>query len=288
MAEYPHSKEKLVISASRRTDIPSFFADWFFARLETGAVEVTNPFNRRQVREIRLTPDSVACFVFWTRDARPMLSRLPCLTKYYYYFHVTINGYGPPLEPAGPDVEEALKSLELLAATIGPERVIWRYDPIILAGSFDAAWHVRTFRYLASRCAGLVRHCVTSVYDAYHHTEVRLRGLGLKPEPSNTAHMLLLRAIADCARDFGIPLSLCAEPELAASLDIQADTIPACIDGAIIASLAEGFSQCTRARDRNQRPGCRCIKSVDIGTYHTCPRGCSYCYANRARRSMHA
>lgn len=277
---------KQIVSASRRTDIPSFFPDWFFSRLEAGFVDVANPFNPRQVRRVLLDPESVACFVFWTRDARPMLPRIGLLSDYPYYFHATLNRYGPLLEPGGPEIGEALESITVLAREVGPQRVIWRYDPVILAGPFDADWHEHTFRYLASRLVGMVRHVVVSVYDSYRHSDARLRRHGLEPGPEADPRLpALVRSLAESADKYGIPLSLCAEPDLAALTGLAIDFMPACIDAAIIEQIAGSTeTPFEHVRDNHQRPGCRCTKSVDIGTYGTCPRGCLYCYASRARR----
>jgi hypothetical protein len=171
----------VVISASRRTDIPSFYADWFFERLMEGFVDVRNPFNPKQMRRVLLDPESVACLVFWTRDARPMLSRLDELEPYAFYFHITIIGYGAALEPSGPLASEAVEMLKALASEIGQNRVIWRYDPVLLAGCYDANWHIRNFAALAKELSGSVRHCVISIYDAYRHTDVRLKKAGFLP-----------------------------------------------------------------------------------------------------------
>lgn len=277
---------KQIVSASRRTDIPSFFADWFFSCLEAGFVDVANPFNPRHMRRVLLDPSSVACFVFWTRDARPMLPCIGLLSEYFYYFHVTLNGYGPLLEPAGPDVSEALESITALVRAVGSQRVIWRYDPIILAGPFDASWHGRTFRLLASRLAGMVRHAVVSIYDSYRHSDARLRRLGLQSAPVADPRLpALVRSLAESADTYGIPLSFCAEPDLATLPGFAVDSMPACIDAGIIAQSAGAAPLLAGVRrDRNQRPACRCAQSIDIGTYGTCPRGCLYCYACRTCR----
>lgn len=278
----------VVISASRRTDIPSFYADWFFERLMEGFVDVRNPFNPKQMRRVLLDPESVGCLVFWTRDARPMLSRLDELEPYAFYFHITIIGYGAPLEPSGPLASEAVEMLKTLASEIGQNRVIWRYDPILLAGRYDANWHIRNFAALAKELSGSVRHCVISIYDAYRHTDVRLKKAGFLPlcsargeegasEKSSAHYQSLAKKLTEIAASEGIFVSFCAEPELQ---QVQPSLGLGCIDSAIISELThQSFSS---RKDKNQRPACKCIESVDIGSYGTCPRGCLYCYANRA------
>jgi len=269
----------IVVSASRRTDIPAFFADWFWERLDAGFVEVANPWNNRQVRCVSLLPSDVACFVFWTRDARPFLQYIERLASYAFYFHVTITGYGPPLEPASPCLEEAVAALRELAARVGASRVIWRYDPVVLAGKYNVAWHLENFERLSRQIEGFAASCVVSFYDHYRHSDRRLAKEGLVvPDgiaASGAARELVLRC-AESAQRADMALSVCAEPELAA---IPGLTPRACIDAYLISGLTtQPFSA---RKDKNQRLTCQCIESIDIGRYRTCQRGCLYCYANR-------
>ncbi len=276
----------IVVSASRRSDIPSFYSEWFYERLKAGSVDVANPYNPGQVRHVSLRPEDVACFVFWTRDAGPMLDGISALDEYAFYFHVTITGYGPPLEPSGPTAGEAVEKLRALAARVGARRVVWRYDPVLLAGPYDAAWHAENFRRLADGIGGSVRHCVVSLYDSYRHSDARLRKAGLMPAHAPEEGLPLMhgpsagtevvRTLAGIARAKGLPMAFCAEPALAGAVPSER---MACIDARIIRELtARPFSD---RKDKNQRAGCICIESVDIGSYGTCPRGCLYCYANR-------
>jgi hypothetical protein len=277
-----------VVSASRRSDIPSFYSEWLYDHLKTGFVDVANPYDPEQVRRVSLKPEDIACFVFWTRDASPMLKGIDVLEAYAYYFHVTITGYGPPLEPSGPTAKEAIEKLRALAAKVGARRLIWRYDPVLLAGRHDAAWHAGNFRMLADGIAGSVRHCVISFYDTYRHSDARLRKAGLMSAQAldgmtRLTHVSgstvdLMQRLAEIARERSLPISLCAEPELECRMSSSGI---ACIDARIVCELTnQPFSV---RKDKNQRPGCKCIESVDIGSYGTCPRGCLYCYANRRR-----
>jgi hypothetical protein len=276
----------IVVSASRRTDIPSFHSEWFYGRLREGFVDVANPYNPRQVRRVSLKPEDVACFVFWTRDAGPMLDGLGALEEYAFYVHVTITGYGPPLEPWGPATGEAVEALRALAARVGAHRVIWRYDPVLVVGPYDAAWHAEHFRRLAGGIGGSVRHCVVSLYDAYRHSDARLKRVGLLPAcapdewgplvQGSSPAVEVMHTLTGIAREEGLSVAFCAEPTLASALPSER---MACIDARIVHELTERtFSE---RKDKNQRAGCSCIESVDIGSYGTCPRGCLYCYANR-------
>ncbi len=122
----------MIISASRRTDIPAFYAEWFMQRIRAGYCTVPNPFNRGQVSTISLAPEDVDAIVFWTRFPRPLLPHLDELDRcgYRYYFQFTLLDYPRSLETHRPDVRQAVEAFRTLAERIGPERVIWRYDPI--------------------------------------------------------------------------------------------------------------------------------------------------------------
>ena len=88
----------MIISASRQTDIPSYYSDWFFGRLEAGFVCTRNPMDPHQISRISLSPEVVDGIVFWTKNPAPMLPKLPLLEGYPYYFQFTLNAYGKDLE----------------------------------------------------------------------------------------------------------------------------------------------------------------------------------------------
>ena len=137
----------MIVSVSRRTDIPAFYPDWFFRRLEEKYVYVRNPMNPRQVSELRLDRDSVDCFVFWTKNPGPMMDRLSALDEmgYPYYFQFTLTAYGTDLEPGVADKDEMIKIFRRLSRRIGPERVVWRYDPVLLGGDYTIQYHREWF-----------------------------------------------------------------------------------------------------------------------------------------------
>ena len=121
----------MILSVSRRTDIPAFYADWLFHRLRAGFVCVRNPVNPRKISKIQLSPDVVDGIVFWTKNPAPMLPRLQELKRYAYYFQFTLTPYGKDIEPNLPVKLKLMSAFRRLSDQIGPERVIWRYDPIL-------------------------------------------------------------------------------------------------------------------------------------------------------------
>ena len=161
----------MILSVSRRTDIPAFYSDWFFNRIREGFVYVRNPMNIHKISKIKLSPDVIDCIVFWSKNPCPMLSRLDELQPYMYYFQFTINPYDMKLEQNVPTKNGIIETFRVLSDKIGPERVIWRYDPIILTDSISMNYHVKYFEELAKRLQGYTYTCVISFLDLYKKTE---------------------------------------------------------------------------------------------------------------------
>ena len=268
-----------VISASRRTDLPAFHTPWLLQRLRDGRCEVRNPFNGT-VRAVDLRPEAVLALVLWTRDPRPLLPHLDELAErgHPLLFLVTLNDYPAHLEPRLAPVDDVVGALHELRERLGPDAVVWRYDPVILADAMDPAWHLHHASGLAGRLAGATDQCIASWVDAYRKTERNLlpaldrEGQALWPEDEERDRGLA-RDLCAALGAHGIGLTLCCEPAL-----VQ-DAVPAasCVDPARLSRLA---GREVRLPRRPTRPWCGCHASIDIGAYDTCPRGCVYCYAN--------
>lgn len=266
----------MIVSASRRTDIPAFYSEWFFNRLREGYVLVRNPMNPHRISRISLKPDVVDGIVFWTKNPAPMLERLDGLSEYPYYFQLTLNPYGKDVESMVPSKGEVLlPAFRSLAEKIGKERVLWRYDPILFSEKYTMEYHLRYFQLLASKLAGFTELCTVSFLDFYRNTAARVRPLGLiRPTPAQEVE--LIGHFAGIARESGIKLRACAEDVNFEKLGVRR---ACCVDAERLGRLGSCCHLAVR-KDRNQRPLCGCDESVDIGAYHTCAHGCLYCYAN--------
>lgn len=267
----------MLLSVSRRTDIPAWYADWFFRRLAQGFVLVPSPRAPHQLHHIPLNPDVVDGIVFWTKNPLPLMPRLNELERYLTVFQFTLTGYGPEAEPALPDKDTVLiPAFQQLSRKLGPRRVIWRYDPIFFTREYSENWHLTRFEQIARRLQGYTETCVISFLDEYRGTRARMRPLVPAAFNPQTAARLA-RGIAEIAADCGIQVQSCAE-----ALNLRAAGIAhgSCIDGALFESLLGQPLHWSPAK--GQRPECGCAASVDIGTYNTCPGSCKYCYANFA------
>lgn len=264
----------MILSVSRRTDIPAFYSDWFFNRLKEGFVYVRNPMNIHQVSRITLSPDVIDCIVFWSKNPKPMIARLDELKGYMYYFQFTINAYDRGFEVGVPRKEGIINTFKELSGKIGPKRVIWRYDPILLTDKMDIKYHIRYFEEIAKRLEGYTDTCVISFVDLYKKTQNNLKDTEAR-EPSHKEMLEISLQMFLIAKKYGITIQTCAEEIALESVGIKHGR---CIDNALIEDLLG--VKLVVSKDPNQRKGCGCVQSIDIGEYNTCAHGCKYCYAN--------
>lgn len=270
----------MIISASRRTDIPAFYSDWFFRRLDEGRVLVRNPMNHRQVSSVELTPDAIDCIVFWTKDPTAMLDKLGLLSDYHFYFQITLNAYGSSIERYLPEPGRIIGSFVKLSDRIGSRKTLWRYDPIIITDGMDMDFHCRHFGYLAERLEGSTERCTISFYDKYLKTEHNMKGLDQK-EADGLLMTEMAKRLNEIAVKHDIRMYSCCEFIDPGETGVQRGS---CIDGGLISEITGKPPKFVK--DKNQRSGCGCVESVDIGAYNTCGFGCRYCYASFSDASV--
>ena len=271
----------MIISASRRTDIPTYYSEWFFNRIREGFVYVRNPMNIHQISEISLHPDVVDGIVFWTKNPIPMIDRLHELDRYVYYFQFTLNSYGTDVEPNISSKKEVIiPAFQKLSKTIGKDRIIWRYDPILLNDKYTLDYHIKYFRILAERLSGYTEKCTISFIDLYKNTQRNTVPLQIRT-PTDEQIQILMSEFSQIANENGIHIDTCSEK---IDLDKFGITHAHCIDRARFERL--GNYALKIEKDKNQRQECGCIASIDIGAYNTCKNGCMYCYANYSPKTV--
>ena len=266
----------MIISASRRSDIPAFYGEWFIRRLQAGEVLVRNPMQPKQVSRISLSPDAVDAIVFWTKNPANFLSRLPEIDSlgYAYYFLFTLTPYDAVLESGLMDKRFIIDVFKRLSCLIGSEKVVWRYDPVILTDVYTPDWHAASFRQLADELSGYTRRCIISFFDDYRKVRTRMRHIGsIMPDKALMGE--LAGMFADDADRNGIALLTCSEDIDLSHLGIMHSR---CIDSDLVEHIS-GRRLTVRKKDSRQRKACGCIESRDIGRYNTCTHGCLYCYA---------
>lgn len=285
-----------VLSASRRTDIPGFYTDWFMTQINAGFFEIKNPFTRK-TRRFDVSPKTIHSIVFWSKNydvfIRSGAGRRLREMGFHLFFNFTINSGSSRLEPCLPELSRRIDQLETLARLFGPQAITWRFDPICFYrtkqnGPIES--NLAHFPFIAQKASQIgIPRCVTSFFDPYAKIKRRLNFLAkttgeytefIDPEPARKA--AIIRQMSKDLSGLGMGLSLCCEKEIFNLVGPETQVQQhACINGRKLQALFGGT--CITARDYGQRSkkGCLCTKSVDIGSYddHPCYHNCLFCYA---------
>ena len=267
----------MIISASRRTDIPCFYGAWFVKRLQAGHCLVRHPMNANQIGRVSLSKDVVDCIVFWTKDAHPMMDQLNAINAFGipYCFQYTVTPYGTDLERHVRPKNEIVENFRQLSALLGKHRVFWRYDPIIINENYTIKYHEARFAELCGKLGACTNKVTISFVDVY--TKNNTKGIeAVSPE----AACAIADVFGAIAQAHGIKIEACCE-----HMDLTRFGIAkgSCIDIKAIESVC-GYRLAIKP-EKGQRKLCGCAESIDIGTYGTCPNGCVYCYANKSAAS---
>ena len=293
----------LILSASRETDIPAFYSDWFVSRLREGWCEWKNTYSGT-VHKVSFA--KMRMIVFWSKNPKPLLERLDeveALGFRQYYFQFTLNDYvREELEPNVPPVAERIDTFKRLADRIGKERVIWRFDPLMLGFAAGTKLCGLSIDELLERIGNIGRQLkgyteklVFSFIDigAYRKVQRNLEGLGVR-EFSPDEQRQFAQGLAELNKELGLELATCGEETDLSAYGVRHNK---CVDDELMMRLfhddaalmdfigAEydmfsGWHIPKSKKDKGQRKACGCIVSKDIGAYNTCPHLCRYCYAN--------
>lgn len=271
----------MILSVSRRTDIPNYYSEWFFNRIKDGFVYVRNPMNPHQISKITITPELVDCIVFWTKNPEPMIHRLGELADYAYYFQFTLTGYGKDVEGNVPHKKDKMIPIfQELSRKVGKQKVIWRYDPILFTKKYTMEYHLKAFEQIAMSLKGYTEKCVISFVDFYAKNKKNMEMLDCY-ELEKDELIAFAKKLAEIAKDNGITVATCAESIDLAECGIQHNS---CIDKTLIENILG--CRINEDKDKNQRHECGCVESIDIGSYDTCKNGCKYCYANNSEDNV--
>lgn len=244
----------MILSVSRRTDIPALYMDWFLNRLSEGYVRVQNPMNRKQVREIAFS--DVDLIVFWTKNPEFILKHHK-LIKRPFFLQLTITPYNEYEERL--DKSQVIDHTISLSKIIGKERIIWRYDPIIVNDLYTVDHHLQAFEELCQQLHCFVDHIIISTYQDYRHLNI---------DHNQFETYALVSELSNIAKKYNLTMQACVS-----NTSVKQGS---CLDADYLYRV---FSLTGLKEDKNQRKGCHCVESIDIGAYSTCIHGCKYCYA---------
>lgn len=292
-------KAPVIISASRATDIPALYPDWFLNRLDAGYIKWINRFNGRPMY---VSLEKMRAIVFWTKNPEPLMKYLPIIDEkdIHYYFTFTLNDYEVEgIEPRVPPLVDRIDTFKRLSDTIGKNRVIWRFDPLILMGTMSVDQLLAKFYRLGKDIHTYTEKLVISFIDIHQYRKVRrnlsyagfhdcreftiedMTDIAMGLQGMNSEWNLKLATCTETTdlSDFGISHNKCIDDELMIQLfnyDRELMTFLGCKEGELVPEKRRGGV----LKDKGQRRHCRCVPSKDIGQYDTCMHGCFYCYAN--------
>lgn len=275
-----------IISASRATDIPAFYSDWFIDNFKKGYIKWKNPFNGT---ESYISFHNTRLVVFWSKNPEPIIDKLKYFDKknINYYFLITLNDYErEELEPGIPQLNKRIETFIKLSKLIGREKVLWRYDPVLLGGDLNIKETIKRIKAIGDKINMYTEKLIIGFVDIIKYKRVQRN---LRIFKKNIYRELNIEEMAEMAdnlqkinKNWGLKLATCSE-----SMDLSEYNIKhnKCIDDELIKRICSNdrilmeFLNQKDLKDTGQRKDCGCIKSKDIGMYNTCRHECAYCYA---------
>lgn len=264
----------MILNTGARTDTVQYYTPWLLKRFSAGYVLTRNPLFPHKVTRYELTPETIDCVVFCSKNYRPILPRLHEITeRFNTFFHYTITAYGRDIEPGVPSVGESIETLKELEKQVGARRICWRYDPVLLNGKYTLQVHRETFAYMAERLAGHINRCIFSFVQMYRKLHFNMPELlPITPEQRDEIAAML----GGIAQKHGMYIQTCGTDGDFRRYGVHSS---GCMTLEMLGE-ANGL-QFRSLKHKGSRCGCHCIESHDIGAYETCPNGCRYCYANK-------
>ena len=264
----------MIINTGGRTDTVKYYTEWLLNRFSEGYVLSRNPLFPNKITRYELTPDSVDCVIFCSKNYQPILPRLHELTeRFHTYFHYTITAYGKDIEPGVPSITESIQTLITLSKLVGKQRIAWRYDPVLLTKEYTIQKHLETFENMARALSPYIDRCIFSFVEMYKKLEYNMPEL---IPLSQQDIEILAQGLGSIAQKYGILIQTCGTNGDFSHYGIQKS---GCMTLDIIGKANNILFK--DLKHKGSRQGCHCIASRDIGAYDTCMNGCKYCYANK-------
>lgn len=305
--ELVSAQSPIIVSASRSTDIPAFYADWFIERWKKGYIKWKNPFNGVP---LYVSLKNTRAVIFWTKNPRPMIKHIPFLKEHIknFYFQYTLNDYDKEgYEGKVPSVEKRIKSFIELSDQLGKQHLIWRFDPMILTDKIDVDTLLDRVKNIGDQLHNYTNKLVFSFADISIYKKVannlQKEGIAYQEFTKDTMHQFA-KGLLELNKSWNFEIGTCAEKIPLEQYGIFHNK---CIDDDLMIKLfshdqslmkflgvtitqpslfdsEKKVYKTKKLKDKGQRELCGCIFSKDIGQYNTCPHECVYCYANTSKK----
>ena len=266
----------MILNTGLRTDIPGFFSEWFYNRIDDGFVYVRNPYAKNQIYSYRLDPELIDCIIFCTKNPKPMLENIEKIDKFNQYWHITITPYEKEIEPNVPPMNDVLESFKYLSKKLGKENVTLRYDPIFINEKYTLEKHIESFEYIINSLSGYTTEAIISFIDLYEKTK---RNFPKAREVTKDERLKIGKEFARIGNENNIRIKTCVE---GTELDKFGIDSSGCMTKEVIERAINKNLNIPKQKARNGE--CYCLLNNDIGEYNTCDHGCLYCYANSNKR----
>ena len=266
----------MILNTGLRTDIPGFFSEWFYNRIDDGFVYVRNPYAKNQIYSYKLDPELIDCIIFCTKNPKPMFENLEKIDKFNQYWHITITPYEKEIEPNVPPMNDVLESFKYLSKKLGKENVTLRYDPIFINEKYSLEKHIESFEYIANSLSDYTTEAIISFIDLYEKTK---RNFPKAKEVNKDERLKIGKEFAQIGKKNNITIKTCVE---GTELDKFGIDSSGCMTKEVIERAINKNLNIPKQKARNGE--CYCLLNNDIGEYNTCDHGCLYCYANSNKR----
>ena len=266
----------MILNTGLRTDIPGFFSEWFYNRIDEGFVYVRNPYAKNIIYSYKLNPELIDCIMFCTKNPKPMLKDLDKISGYNQYWHITITPYEKEIEPNVPPVDEVLESFKYLSSRLGKEKVSLRYDPIFINEKYTLEKHIESFEYIVKSLSDYTTEAIISFIDLYEKTK---RNFPQVREVNNEERLEIGKEFAKIGKEYHVKIKTCVE---GTDLDQFGIDSTGCMTKEVIERAIHKNLNIPKQKARNGQ--CYCLLNNDIGEYNTCNHGCLYCYANSNKK----
>jgi len=266
----------MILNTGLRTDIPGFFSEWFYNRIDDGFVYVRSPYAKNQIYSYKLDPALIDCIIFCTKNPQPMFENLEKIDKFNQYWHITITPYEKDIEPNVPPVDDVLESFKYLSKKLGKENVTLRYDPIFINEKYTLEKHIESFEDMLNSLSGYTTEAIISFIDLYEKTK---RNFPKAREVTKDERLKIGKEFARIGNENNIRIKTCVE---GTELDKFGIDSSGCMTKEVIERAINKNLNIPKQKARNGE--CYCLLNNDIGEYNTCNHGCLYCYANSNKR----
>ena len=262
----------MIINTGMRTDIPAFYSNWFFKRIEEGFVYSRNPYKKHLLYKYNLNPDIVDCLCFCTKNPKAMLKRLDEIADFNQFWFVTINPYGRDVEVNVPDYKKVIKHFKRLSDYLGSNTVSLRYDPIFIDSKYTLEYHFEKFEEITSALEGYTHDCTISFVDLYKKTMRNFPGV---KEVTKVEQIEIGKKFVEIGDKYGLTIKTCFEGTLLQDYGVDCS---GCMTQQVIEKAINKKLKVPKGKYKARQ--CKCLLGSDIGVYNTCGHGCKYCYAN--------